>query len=100
MSAEADCQVLVSVTRNQDPGDTVRQFYIPLSARSDGLIWGVDEWGVDTWVSSGAASSSELKRGKPLCHAYSVQFRIDGPSEPVRWGMDSISVPYIPRALR
>lgn len=97
-------EVLVATYYNYDAADRRRSSHYSIASASgvatfddpDTLWDGADD--DDKWAFEGA--NHEVVRGSSLGTARSVQLRFEGPPTPVVWGVDAISLPFIPRKVR
>lgn len=96
--------IAIEVYHNYDSGDAKRHQNTVISQASgaaefddaDSLWDGEDP--DDMWAAGG--SYNHIVRESSLGTAHAVQLRFEGPVEPVVWGIDSITIPFIPRRIR
>jgi len=94
VSATGQADVQVDVFRDYS-GSLMRTMLLRLADLRDGEQWGGFDWGNAEWSSGDTNIGSEITQGASLCRAHAVQFKLNGPTQAVRWRLDSLVVPYI-----
>ena len=99
MSADGAASIKVELSKDYSSA-VHRTFRLDLEDLTDGDRWGDFNWGQGVWSSGETNRDSELTQGPGLCTARAVQFKVTGPSEAVRWRLDSLVATYITQPLR
>lgn len=101
MKGGSTATVNVDVYHDYDPSHAARHFTAVTAADGEWGVWGQSTWGGAVW---GRASSerNEIERGPSLGTGRAVSLRFRGPTEgvPADWGVDSLTIKYIPKVVR
>ena len=95
--------VTVSVFYDYDASDPRRSTHHRITAENGSAVFdtagSVFDGTDDDDLFAAAGANHRVVRGASLGSARAVQLRFDGPVGPVLWGVDSISLPVIPRRI-
>lgn len=94
-----DGTVLVEGYKNYDATIPTRHFSLQTTAEAAAGAWGTAVWDTDVWGRD-IGVQSELERGSQLGNAFSVALKFYGPATNVDWGIDAITMKFIPRKVR
>lgn len=91
--------IIVDGYKNYDITVPTRHFELSTTADADSGVWDTAVWDTDVWGRE-VGVQSEIQRGSQMGNATSVALRFNGPLTNVDWGVDAITMKFIPRKVR
>ena len=91
--------VVVEVFHDYDPTNVKRRFSISSDADGSTGVWNTSTWGGAQWGRRSGTRNS-FDRGPGLGTARAVAFYMKGPITAADWGVDSLTVKFVPRPPR
>lgn len=92
-------EITVQGFKNYDITVPTRNFTLVSTADASAGVWDTSTWDNATYGRD-VGVRNQLERGSQLGNAYSVALRFEGPADNVDWGIDAITLKFIPRKVR
>ena len=106
LRGSTESEILVEVSKDYDPSVAPRSFTIIQAADGTGLVWddgvgGGGDWDDDVWARSDG-DYDVIRRGASIGNARAVSLKIIGPrgSSNKDWGVNAVTLKFIPRPVR
>jgi hypothetical protein len=90
--------VNVKVYRDYDGTSYAKMFTVTPTLNATAGVWDTSLWDAGVWGSGG--TKHDVVRGSALGQCRAVQLKFTGPTTLSRWGLDSVSLTYVPRKVR
>jgi hypothetical protein len=106
LRGSTESELLVEVSKDFDPSTAPRAFTLTQGADGTGLVWddgvgGGGDWDSDVWARSDG-DFDVIRRGASIGNARAISLKIIGPrgSSNKDWGVNAVTLKFIPRPVR